>query len=63
MRAYVDKDWRPKDWDQIKRQIVEETPVLFSPSVGYTGNQKDVVMEKTASAILKEFIDAEVQGV
>lgn len=48
----VDKDWRPENWGELKRQIVLDTPIIFSPSQGYSKDQKDQIMEKTASAIL-----------
>lgn len=47
-----DKDWRPENWDQIKENIVNETPIAFSPSTGYSKDQKDLLMEKAASAAL-----------
>lgn len=52
----IDKDWRPANWAQIKSQIVRETPITFSPSTGYSKDQKEQVMEKTASAILEAYI-------
>lgn len=47
-----DKDWRPENWLQIKSNIVSQTPVTFSPSTGYSSDQKDVLMEKAAGAVL-----------
>lgn len=47
-----DKDWRPENWDQIKQNIVTGTPIIFSPSAGYSANQKDLLMEKAASSVL-----------
>lgn len=47
-----DKDWRPENWDRIKENIVTETPITFSPSAGYSKDQKDQLMEKSASAVL-----------
>lgn len=46
------KDWRPTNWEQLKQNIVNETPIVFSPSTGYTTSQKDEIMEKTASVVL-----------
>lgn len=48
----VDKDWRPENWKELKQNIVMETPIIFSPSQGYSTDQKDQIMEKTASAVL-----------
>ncbi len=50
-----EKSWRPEDWDTIKKNIVTETPIVFSPSSGYSGNQKDDLMEKAADAVIREF--------
>ena len=47
-----DKNWRPDNWEQLKRGIVNETPIIFSPSEGYSQDQKDQIMEKTADTIL-----------
>lgn len=47
-----DKNWRPPNWDQIKQNIMNETPITFSPSTGYSKDQKDQFMEKSASAVL-----------
>lgn len=49
-----DKNWRPDNWDQIKQNIINETPIAFSPSSGYSKDQKDLLMEKAASAVLGE---------
>lgn len=48
----VDKNWRPENWVELKKQIVEDTPITFSPSQGYSKDQKEQIMEKTASAVL-----------
>lgn len=48
----VEKSWRPENWDRIKENIVTETPIVFSPNAGYTNDQKDLLMEKAASAVL-----------
>jgi len=47
-----DKDWRPENWDKIKENVIAETPITFSPSMGYSRDHKDLLMEKAASAIL-----------
>ena len=47
-----DKNWRPENWDKIKENIVTETPITFSPSAGYSKDQKELLMEKAASAVL-----------
>ena len=47
-----DRNWRPPEWDRIKENIMAETPIVFSPSSGYTKDQKDQIMERSASAIL-----------
>jgi len=54
----MDKDWRPANWQLIKHNIINETPVVFSPSAGYSKDQKDQIMEKAAEAVLKELLDA-----
>ena len=54
----INKDWRPANWQLIKHGILNETPVIFSPSVGYSKDQKDTIMEKTASLLIKELLDA-----
>lgn len=46
------KDWRPENWPEIKAGIKVDSPVTFSPSVGYSTDQKDQLMEKAASAVL-----------
>jgi len=57
-----DKNWRPENWDQIKQNIVNETPITFSPSAGYSSDQKDVLMEKAVSAALGELASVIVSG-
>ena len=47
-----DKNWRPENWEQLKQNITNETPIIFSPSTGYSKSQKDEIMEKTAGVIL-----------
>jgi len=47
-----DKNWRPENWAKIKENIVTETPIVFSPSAGYSKDQKELLMEKAASAVL-----------
>jgi len=54
----MDMNWRPEGWDRIKSSILMETPVVFSPSTGYSKDQKDQLIEKTASAMIKELADA-----
>ena len=54
----MDDKWRPTGWDRIKNNILVETPVVFSPSTGYSKDQKEQLIEKTASAIIKELTDA-----
>lgn len=46
------KDWRPEDWEQIKKNIVTETPIVFSPSTGYDKGHQDILIEKMISAVL-----------
>ena len=46
------KDWRPADWALIKENIVKETGIVFSPSAGYSREDKDKFMEAAASAVL-----------
>jgi len=52
----IDKDWRPANWNLIKQNTLNETPVVFSPSVGYSKDQKDTIMEKVASALITEIV-------
>ena len=54
----MDNDWRPKDWASIKRNIVAEAVVTWSPSKGYSPDQKERLIELTASIIIKELVDA-----
>ena len=58
-----DKNWRPENWLQIKENIVNETPITFSPSAGYSKDQKDVLMEKAASAVLGALAGVVVTGI
>lgn len=58
-----DKNWRPENWPQIKENIVNETPITFSPSAGYSKDQKDVLMEKAASAVLGALAEVVVTSV
>lgn len=55
----MDKNWRPEGWDQIKQNILAETPIIFSPSQG-TKDNKDQIMEKAASAILEAYLSERV---
>lgn len=48
----VNKTWRPENWAEIKQNIVTGTPLIFSPSEGYSADQKDQLMEKAATAVL-----------
>jgi len=54
MESKVGVDWRPTNWEWIKKRILEESRPVFSPSSGYSGDTKDAIIEKTASAILEE---------
>ncbi len=53
----ANKLWRPANWPNIKRLIDERTQVEFSPSRGYSGGTKDIVMETTASALLEAILN------
>jgi len=57
----IDKDWRPANWKLIKQNILNESPVIFSPSVGYSKDQKDTIMEKVASSLILEILK-ELEG-
>jgi len=59
----ITKDWRPDDWDQIKQNIMTETPIVFSPSAGYSKDQKDQLMEKAASAVLGAYLSVRVEEI
>ena len=48
----MDNKWRPENWASIKRNILMETTVTWSPSTGYNKGQSDQIVEKTAAAIL-----------
>lgn len=54
----LDKNWRPENWDRIKENIVNECPVVFSPSVGYSKEQKMTLIEKTASVLMGALAEA-----
>ena len=56
------KDWRPDNWTEIKQNIVNETPITFSPSAGYSKDQKDMLMEKAVSATLGALVEVIVAG-
>lgn len=47
-----DKNWRPENWEQMKTNMLNEVPIEFSPSTGYTKADKFKIMEKTASVVL-----------
>ena len=47
-----DKNWRPENWNLIKQNIMNETPVTFSPSAGYSKEDKNQIIENAASAVL-----------
>ncbi len=57
-----DKDWRPENWDEIKESIKADTPITFSPSKGYTTDQKDQLIEKSARAVLSALAAVIVAG-
>uniref|UniRef100_A0A6M3JDW9 Uncharacterized protein n=1 Tax=viral metagenome TaxID=1070528 RepID=A0A6M3JDW9_9ZZZZ len=54
----MDKLWRPANWAAIKRMVVEDTPATFSPSTGYSKDRYDQIMEKLATALLEELVNA-----
>lgn len=56
-----DKNWRPDNWAQLKKEIIEGTPITFSPSVGYSKDQKDTIVEKAASAVLRALAEVIVE--
>ena len=58
----MDKNWRPVDWNAIKKNIVEQTPIIFSPGTGYAKGRIDKVMEKTASAIINAILKEQSNG-
>ncbi len=47
-----DKNWRPQDWDKMKENLIGQVPITFSPSVGYSKEDKNKIIEATASVIL-----------
>ena len=58
----MNKDWRPVDWQTIKYNIINESPIVFSPSIGYSKDQKDMIMERVASAIIEAILKEQVDG-
>ena len=58
----ITKDWRPENWDQIKANIITETPIVFSPSTGYSKEYRDLLMEKAVSAALGALAEVIVAG-
>ncbi len=48
----ISKDWRPENWDALKEQVANGTPVAFSPSTGYSREHKLLLIEASASAIM-----------
>lgn len=57
-----DRNWRPPEWKELKKIILKETPIVFSPAHGLEGNQKDELMEKAASAVLGALAESIVLG-
>ena len=58
----MDKGWRPTDWNAIKRNIVEQTPIIFSPGTGYAKGQTEEIMEKVASSIIEAILKEQNNG-
>ncbi len=56
------KDWRPENWAQMKENIINEIPIAFSPSTGYSKDHKDQFIEKAASAVLAALAEVIVAG-
>jgi len=52
----LDKDWRPRNWRSIKENVISAVPFVFSPSTGYSKDQKETIIEKTASALIPEIL-------
>ena len=59
----IDKNWRPDNWDRIKEIIVAQTPVVFSPSSGYSKDQADRLIEATASYIMGAMAEVMVASI
>lgn len=47
-----DKNWRPENWEQIKINLMNEIPITFSPAIGYSREDKNLFIERSASAVL-----------
>ena len=56
-----DKNWRPENWNEIKANIVKEVPINFSPSSGYSKEDKEQFIERSASAVLAALAEVIVQ--
>jgi len=48
----IKKDWRPKNWEQIRKELATQ-PMVWSPSGPNLGPGEQIV-EATASRILEE---------
>ena len=51
--AAFDKNWRPPDWPKMKENLLNGIPITFSPSIGYSKDDKDKIVEATASVVLQ----------
>ena len=47
-----DKNWRPEDWDKMKENLLSSIPMAFSPNTGYSKEDKNRIIEASASAVL-----------
>ena len=48
----IKKDWRPKNWEQIRKELAAQ-PMVWSPS-GPNLSPGEQIVEATASRILEE---------
>ena len=61
-RISMDKDWRPKDWNAIKQNIIAQAQTTWSPSKGYSPDQKEQLVETTASVIIEAILKEQADG-
>jgi len=50
----MDKDWRPENWEQIRRELAA-VPFVWSPA-GPNLSSSEQLIEATASRILEEYL-------
>ncbi len=58
----INKNWRPEDWDEMKKNLLNSIPMSFSPSTGYSKDDKDKIVEATATMLLSALAAVLVTG-